>query len=1021
MRPVRGAWLVASSAAASLLAVGCSGVPDEHRPANESLSFGELVYRVIRTNLVSARTCSLELVGQLEPHHADFVRSFDHTLAADVRDDLPELLGSTIVPVVQNGTLPGLVDRVGEALRRLVDDARDPERQVLGSIVSLATAPSLVESWMVTDLAAGLLASPNLPQILHSTRLLMEEHDGVDVVLDDVLSLATHGSAPPPHGCSGLVLDDVQGTLLRTDGFVDDPHYALGEPAWMVRPDVNGNPKVLVDPATGKLSRPFIDRDNNGVADVGTTGRPIDDVGNLIDLPYLGTDGRRDAERRALNTNGGLVFDYYDLKRTALSYMMQMGADFLEAGLHRQLPAIVNAVLGAPVTCSDGTTTCRAYPAANHPLADLGHLGLELLRFPQTSKLMEVLHRLLTDDPDKAEDLLVAAGDVIRALQDSTISLTDTAMYDALIGVVPLVRQIFGTSNTTGKSTPHLLVDLVASMSPAEKAQIEQSGGWQHEHKSLASRPNPTPNGPFVDYTRNRFFRDGTNQWVDNRSGLEQAIELLAYADCGFIGCSRGSLSTSCAAATLLNGSFGNPDDGTVSEWLLGAMSSKTPATVSSLISFVDWINGFSIPFVCNGAGCALEALGCSSARADDAAAHIPALVSLANSGGLDWLLPIARVFANQHQMAALVDIFAFVAADLWKGGEHDRRVDNADSFVRRLEQPILSATQTGAVVKLLGALDMLHAIQVPGGTSRASHLVVDTMDYAIRRRTVNARLAPVAASSIAGELLKVVRTISARVDAANAGGALSSVVRFGTQYVTKTTTLAGGRRVLAHPNTRMLLATSLGAVADLSAIPAAQQACYIDYFQREGAAFLTGRNFATLVRLANHVIGSPNAAPVEAWLVSQLRGGPGGGRPEAYRPLLQLTAAASSAEVAGDDLSSLAAWLRGVAEDNQSTALTTLVALDDLVQSDGNGAVVQILRNLVGPGPATGGAAPVSVFADTLGDVTTVDTGNACMRRQIMTVPILEHVVTSLGDFLLDDVYGIQAIWKLVGTLRSH
>ncbi|HEX5061359.1 MAG TPA: hypothetical protein VFV99_18455, partial [Kofleriaceae bacterium] len=973
------------------VAVACGGVPDEQHPPNQSLTFGEMVYRIIRTNLQTAQSCSLEYVSELEPHHGDFVGSFDYMLAEDIRNDLPDLLGNTILPVVQNGTLPGLVDRIGESLHTLVDDQLDPQRKTLTSLVNLANAPTLIESSMVTDFASGLLAHPNLPQVLHSTRILMAENDGVDVVMNDVLSLVTRSEAPSASSCTGLVLDDVQGTLLRTDGFVDDPHYALGAPGWMVRPDIHGNPKVLVDEASGKLAQPFIDLDNDGAADVGDSGLPIDVFGQRIDLPYLAVIGPHDTQGRALNPHGGLLYEYYDVKRTPLSFGMQIAGDFIEAGVHHQIPAIADAVLGAPVVCNDGTSTCRAYSATNHPLADVTHLGLEMLRFPKTSKLMEVLHQLFENDPDKAEDLLVAFGDVITALQNSTVTLTDSAMYDAFIGIVPLIRQIFTTSNTTGKSTPHLLVDLIANMTPPEKAQIEQSLAWMVEYKSLANRPNPNPSGPVVDYRKNRFYQDA-GTWVDNRSGLEQAIELLAYADCGFIGCSQGSFSTSCVAATALNGFFGDPADGTVSEWLLGAMSSKTPSTVSGLISFIDWLNGFSIPLVCNGAGCALEALGCSSARADDVAAHIPALRSLANSGGLDWLLPIARVFDQQNQMPALVDIFDYVAADLWKSGQYDAKVDNSLSFVRRLEPPILSSAKAGAIVKILGALDMLHGIQVPGTMDRASHLLVDTVDYAIANRTVNTRLGPVANSSIATELLKTMRTISSRIEAANASNALSTVVRFVTQYLTDTTTLPGGRRVLSHPNIRLMAAVSLQAFADMSAITPAQQACYIDYFQQQSADYLTGRNFATLVRLAKHVTTSQNAGPVEQWLLSLLRANPTD-RIEAYRPILQFSAAAASTKVADDDLQNVASWAQSLAKNNQSTALSTLIALDDMVQSDSNGAMVQIMRNMVAPGPATDNAAPISVFASTLGDVASIDSVNSCQARDLVTVPILEHV----------------------------
>src|SRR5262249_47922150 len=156
--------------------------------------------------LVAAETCSLQYVGQLEPHHADFVTSFDFTLSQSVQSALPDLVGSTIFPVVHNGSLPALVDRLGQGLHALVDDQIDPQRKTLAAIVDLANSPSLVESAMVTDLAAGALASPNpidLRDVLHSARELLEENDGVDLVLNDVMSLATHGSATA-QACTGL-------------------------------------------------------------------------------------------------------------------------------------------------------------------------------------------------------------------------------------------------------------------------------------------------------------------------------------------------------------------------------------------------------------------------------------------------------------------------------------------------------------------------------------------------------------------------------------------------------------------------------------------------------------------------------------------------------------------------------------------------------------------------------------------------------------------------------------------------
>lgn len=80
------------------LVVACGDVPVEEHPPPQRLTFGELVYRVARTNVLAAPQCSLEYMGQLEPHHGDFVVSLDHALTAELRADVPEPVTAASVP-----------------------------------------------------------------------------------------------------------------------------------------------------------------------------------------------------------------------------------------------------------------------------------------------------------------------------------------------------------------------------------------------------------------------------------------------------------------------------------------------------------------------------------------------------------------------------------------------------------------------------------------------------------------------------------------------------------------------------------------------------------------------------------------------------------------------------------------------------------------------------------------------------------------------------------------------------------
>ena len=252
--------------------------------------------------------------------------------------------------------------------------------------------------------------------------------------------------------------------------------------------------------------------------------------------------------------------------------------------------------------------------------------------------------------------------------------------------------------------------------------------------------------------------------------------------------------------------------------------------------------------------------------------------------------------------MPALVDIFKYVAADLWKSGEYDAKVDNANSFVRRLEPPILSSAKAGAIVKLLAALDVLHGIPVPGSTDRASHLLVDTADYAIKLRTVNARLGAGREQLDRDRAAQGrSRTISSRVEAANAEDALSSIVSFATQYLTETTTRRRRPpRARAPEHAHDVRGRPRRRSPICRRSRRRSQACYIDQFQRDSRVVpdrpqLRDARPAREARASTRRTRRPSRTGSCRCCAAI--------RPadvEAYRPILQLAAATASRRCRG-------------------------------------------------------------------------------------------------------------------------
>ncbi len=521
-------------------------------------TLGELVFRVVKSNLQTSASCPAEYVTALDTHHESFVTTFDYVFEKDLQADVPELLGDVINPLVEGGQLPAMVDTLAEVLALLVSDEFDADRETLTALTNLSEAQTLLEQSSALELVSRIIADQSIGNQIHALAVVAQQNDGVTYVLDDVLELVSRLSeADTTTMCSGLVLDDIQGTLLSTSGFV--PDTTMGAPVYMARPDENGNARV-VPRAGGVMPTPFVDADMDGVADVNADGDPIDAAGAAIDRPYWGSGTGYDAAHRAVDEMGAPIYDYYDVKQSALSHIVALGLDALESNVHRNIDEIADAVLGTPLACAPSQgATCRYYANGN-ALQDIVYLVLEMLDYSRMRALVDTMYTLLTEDPAQMDRLLVAVGDVVTALEASTLSLTDPSLIDVGTGLLPLLESILETSNTSGQSTARLLVELIQDMG-AQKYTIAPELNRILVNQRLGGSP------VVVNYAQPRFYMNGGTR-VDNRSGFEQLVELFQYADCG---------------NALFSGQ-------TWAYYIVGLLADMTPSTVSTIVDLLDVI-----------------------------------------------------------------------------------------------------------------------------------------------------------------------------------------------------------------------------------------------------------------------------------------------------------------------------------------------------------------------------------------------------------------------------------------------
>lgn len=551
----------------------------------------------------------------LENRKDDFVNSINRILPADVSKNLfPTLL--SLLPLVDDGTVEGAVADIDKVIVELMGDQAALDG--LAKLLSGNTGPKRAGADHARNLLISrLLAYPELESLAKATLELIRANDGIDAngqpngernLLRELQAMASRLLINYKPSSSTANSSVTSGLAKLSDALLEDlplkAFPALGAPAWSVRLDTNGNPKVLADAATGKLPVPFVDSNADGIADVNTNNLPVDMNGTEIQMAPFGVDGTRDSYGRALAPGGSLYFDYFDAKRTLLCEVLLLVGELLKKDVPANAVVVLDSLAdrvkhtnGTPSTADDYETL-----APTSPLLDLTHANFELVKHTPLPDLLKGLGAIVKTDPAKfsqmVDTLLVAMKKASAAAHQTTTTAST------------------GSSGSLGNDLMPLLEDAMRPRGRTVSAVRALLEAFHSEQRRLRTLP--------VTFARMMKYHDYRNRIPASstkKSVMHRILDMMVAAN-------------QCNA----------PFMGNMAEFYLDAMAgNKRILGINISISTIHKL--LDVGF--------LRRLLCSGIKAAD----VRALKDFNDTGALDAMKPIAAVFSRRGETKLLKDI----------------------------------------------------------------------------------------------------------------------------------------------------------------------------------------------------------------------------------------------------------------------------------------------------------------------------------------------------------------------------
>ncbi len=481
-----------------LAAIGLTSCVKEYdfeRDVPERGTLGEELHRIWKKDAMRAPENAESKTQMLEQRKLVFVTSVDTVAPGALLKDI-DLFFRDLLDLVEEGVLPGITRKITVMLRDVA------QNDALIKALADNKRPS-------PDTYVSPLNGKNFLGHLLAYSRIQDVGSGLSQTLLDNDQVTDDGSPDPSEGGSfkntfialSEVLRDVEAGdpkdsfaySLQDILLAEDPRFQpenAGEAQYAVSYDHRGYPMAAMDGSDVRF--PFTDQNGDGLADVDDDGKFVLSTGSNLQIEPFQTDPEanqllnRDAFGRGYANEGEFSFQYIDLNRTGLNFVVrQLG--FLSArGFLWDLTEFAPTAFGDRVPKQDERGAFLGYKTDN-PLIDAFYGLVHILDIPELHEAMVALARFMDMQSPALAGVVFSIDEMAETFDqypDAEMTDDQTLLYD----MMPILEEI--------AADPDLWADFMDALSDPVTRKTGQAMAELLKYKDVNSMA-PALDGPY--------------------------------------------------------------------------------------------------------------------------------------------------------------------------------------------------------------------------------------------------------------------------------------------------------------------------------------------------------------------------------------------------------------------------------------------------------------------------------------------------------------------------------------------